>query len=83
MEVDRAKGRGRLMRSVELAQRVRHDNRPVGLYLPSDPRSLKYQPGSAKPLDAWTKSVCDHITRDAPTAKVEKVFGSDFDHLPL
>jgi hypothetical protein len=33
--------------------------------------------------DAWTKSVGDRITRDASTAKVDQVFGSDFDHLPL
>jgi hypothetical protein len=36
-----------------------------------------------KPLDAWTKSVGDRITRDTSTAKVDQVFGSDFDHLPL
>ena len=46
MEVDRAKGRGCLTRSVKLAQRVRYDNRPVGHYLTSDRRSLKYQAGT-------------------------------------
>ena len=62
MEVDRAKGRGSLTRSEKLAQRVRYDNRPVGHYLTSDRRSLKYQAGTyrTKPLDAW-KSVGDRI----------------------
>ena len=85
MEVDRAKGRGSLTRSVKLAQRVRYDNRPVGHYLTSDRRSLKNQAGTVpdQALDAWTKSVGDRITRDASTAKVDQVFGSDFDHLPL
>ena len=30
-----------------------------------------------------SKSVGDRITRDASTARVDQVFGSDFDHLPL
>jgi hypothetical protein len=30
-----------------------------------------------------TKFVVNRITRDASTAKVDQVFGSDFDHLPL
>jgi len=30
-----------------------------------------------------SESVGDRITRDASTAKVDQVFGSDFDHLPL
>jgi uncharacterized protein DUF1801 len=46
VEVDRAKERGSLTRSVMLAQRVPYDNRPVGQYLTSDRRSLKYQAGT-------------------------------------
>ena len=33
-------------RSVKLAQLVRYDNRPVGHYLTSNRRSLKYQEGT-------------------------------------
>lgn len=46
MEVDRAKGRGSLTRSVKLAQRVRYDNRPVGHYLTSDLRSFEVPGGN-------------------------------------
>jgi hypothetical protein len=49
----------------------------------ADHGSTRREPYRAKPLDAWTKSVGDRITRDASTAKVDQVFGSDFDHLPL
>ena len=84
--MDRAKGRGSLTRSVKLAQRVRYDNRPVGHYLTSDRRSLKYQAGTGTGpslLMLGPSLLATASPENASTAKVDQVFGSDFDHLPL